>query len=328
MQMPGQDGVALAHQIRAEPRWTGLKLILLTSMGQTNLMGPEFDAVLSKPLRRERLRQTLFRLCRTDHAPQEKVIDQPGRPRSAALRILVAEDNPINLLVVMRMLENLGHRPVAVGQGQEVIEAVKTTAFDLVLMDCQMPVMDGFEATRRLRRGDAGERGKSLPVIALTAHAFKGDDEKCRRAGMDDYLTKPLRDHELVRMLERWSGGTERAEKEKPATKENMIFEAQLLPTNLDSTSMAREVVGEFLQDFQNRLEAMKRYRHNQDVDGFNREAHSIKGAAATIGAWELSDEAGQFQNQAAQFPECNRLEIAFARLKTTLAEVSWMKNS
>jgi PAS domain S-box-containing protein len=328
MHMPEHDGLYLAQRLRAEPRWNGIKLVLLTSLGQTSLSLPEFDAVLSKPLRRERLRRVLFRLCRGEtESPDEK----PRARLSAAvvgLHILVVEDNTVNQMVVNRMLENLGHHPTTVANGQEALEVFRSTPFDVVLMDCQMPVMDGFEATRRLRRGEAGEAGKTVPVIALTAHAFKGDDDKCHQSGMNDYLTKPLRDHELAAMLDRWEIPLAARVVQKQEDRTMTIFDENQLSANLDSTELAREIVEEFLIDYPKRIQALEISRNNRDVEGFAREAHSIKGSAGSVGAVELSQVADVFQNNADQFPATDDLNAAFERLQATLKTVAWMRKA
>ncbi|MEM1202810.1 MAG: ATP-binding protein [Acidobacteriota bacterium] len=144
----------------------------------------------------------------TRQGPPEPEAAEGGRGENgedrgpAGLHILLAEDNPLSQLVISEQLEQLGHRVTAVGDGEEVLEAVDRTAFDLVLMDCQMPVLDGYGATRRLRQREVGKR--HLPVVALTAHAMPGDREKCLAAGMDDYLAKPFSENDLDALLTRW----------------------------------------------------------------------------------------------------------------------------
>jgi CheY-like chemotaxis protein len=135
----------------------------------------------------------------------------PDRPEDQAaesgpfrsLRILAVEDHSVNQRLVTRMLEKLGHRPEVAENGVEALAALRERPFDLVLMDCQMPEMDGFETTRRLRQGEAGVQNADLPVIALTANAMSGDRERCLAAGMNDYLSKPLQADALDRALRR-----------------------------------------------------------------------------------------------------------------------------
>ncbi len=119
-------------------------------------------------------------------------------------RFLLAEDNPVNRLVACRQLEAMGYRVDAVANGVEVLDALDSERYDLVLMDCQMPELDGYETTRRIRQGSDSRR--EIPIIAVTAHAMKGDREQCLEAGMDDYIAKPFRKEQLLTVLDRWLG--------------------------------------------------------------------------------------------------------------------------
>ncbi len=133
---------------------------------------------------------------------------EPGRDvsRRGRFRILVAEDNPVNRLVAERLVAILGYRVDAVGNGLEALEALAREPYDLVLMDCQMPELDGFEATHRIRARENGSR--RLPVIALTAHVFPEDIERCRVAGMDDFISKPFREEDLAPIVDGWLFGS------------------------------------------------------------------------------------------------------------------------
>ena len=129
------------------------------------------------------------------------------RENRGRLRILLAEDNRTNQILATRLLEKRGHDVVVAGSGEEALEALEKQAFDLVLMDVQMPTMDGLQATRAIRKAEL-KSGKHIPIIAMTAHAMVGDMERCLEAGMDDYITKPIRPHQLVELLERYTAGT------------------------------------------------------------------------------------------------------------------------
>jgi signal transduction histidine kinase/DNA-binding response OmpR family regulator len=215
MLMPEMDGAALAAAIRALPASQAMPLVILSSIGRTELgtlmrpggteLGQTFAAVLTKPVKPAQLMETLVRVC-TDAAP-----DAPARLGASTvdahlgerfpLRVLLAEDNPINQKVELRMLERVGYRADAVANGLEALEALERRAYDVVLMDVQMPEMDGLEATRRLRARSAGT-GRPQ-VIAMTANAMEGDREACLAAGMDDYVAKPVRLEALAAALER-----------------------------------------------------------------------------------------------------------------------------
>jgi CheY-like chemotaxis protein len=212
MQMPDMDGVELANEIRKlEATHAGaarLPLILFTSLGgrETARGSTEFAAILSKPLRQS----ALFDILMTIFAGQVKAAGQPAQERVTLdasmasrhpLRILLAEDNVVNQKLALRLLTKMGYRADVAGNGLEVIQAVGRQPYDVILMDVQMPEMDGLEATRRLcAQLDALHRPR---IIAMTANAMQGDREMCLAAGMDDYLSKPIRVEELVKALSR-----------------------------------------------------------------------------------------------------------------------------
>jgi GAF domain-containing protein/DNA-binding response OmpR family regulator len=202
MHMPGMDGLALARRIRAvNPR---LPLVLFTSLGRREA-GDEagmFDAYLAKPIRQSQLHDTLVGLLARDEPKAAKDAPRALDPQMAArhpLRILLAEDNVVNQKLALRMLQLMGYRADLAGNGLEAIESVERQDYDVVLMDVQMPEMDGLEATRRIcaRRGPE-ERPR---IVAMTANAMQGDRDMCIAAGMDDYLTKPIRVERLVEAL-------------------------------------------------------------------------------------------------------------------------------
>jgi signal transduction histidine kinase/CheY-like chemotaxis protein len=220
MMMPGMSGLEVAHAIRAEEGLRSATLVMLTSVGV--VLTPEeqsklgISAHLTKPLRRQELRRALLIAAGASHARVPST-PEPTPERAAArwfldANILLAEDNEVNQEVAIAMLEDLGCRVRAVPNGRLAVESFKRERFDLVLMDCQMPEVDGFEATAQIRAWEqegshapAREgRQARLPIVALTAHALQGDRERCLDAGMDDHLTKPFSRDELGRVLSRW----------------------------------------------------------------------------------------------------------------------------
>jgi len=196
--MPGVDGFELGRLIRSEPRLAHVKLVLLAPAGGSSRMDDivavNFSAQMPKPVSERDLRQCLIRLMSAPGSdPVTSVVD-PNKsmaPATRAARILVAEDNVVNQKVVRGALTRLGHLITIVNNGAEAVAVSREGRFDLILMDCQMPVMDGFEATREIRRLEASSQVR-VPIVALTADAMQGTDELCRAAGMDAYLTKPL----------------------------------------------------------------------------------------------------------------------------------------
>jgi len=202
MHMPGMDGVMLAQQIR-EAGYK-LPLVLFTSLGRKEAGDGPFAATLAKPLRQSQLFDTLVSLLSKDAAPRAAAA--PAKPRMDAgmalrhpLRILLAEDNVVNQKLAMRLLLQMGYRADLASNGIEAIESVQRQSYDVVLMDVQMPEMDGLEASRRITaKYKPGERPR---IVAMTANAMQGDREECLAAGMDDYVTKPIRVDALVQAL-------------------------------------------------------------------------------------------------------------------------------
>jgi CheY-like chemotaxis protein len=200
------NGPGLGRAIRADGTLGNPKLILLAS----SVLGVEaerrraagFAACLLKPVQRARLRHTLAALAAPDReAPDWETPPTPAAPQAPTARVLLAEDNAVNQKLACKLLEKLGCRVVVAANGREALAMCQARTFDIVFMDCQMPEMDGYEATRRIRRE---ESGRHTPVIALTANSMPGDREECLRAGMDAHLSKPIRPEELAAALARW----------------------------------------------------------------------------------------------------------------------------
>lgn len=255
---------------------------------------------------------------------EDSGIDIP-RPRArptGAPRILVAEDHAINRMVALSQLQNLGYEAAAVENGLEVFEALSEDEYDLLLLDCQMPKLDGYETVRRLRKEEAGQR--HLSVIAVTAHAMKGERERCLAAGMDDYLAKPLRQHELAEMLDRWLPGertapraVERVSPEAPAPARSStqtmasvsnagdrsaaegeeddgidwetIEQIREIGQNLGN-GLLNKVVGGLVDSLPGRIAELRRLAETADHETLHRLAHGLKGTAGNAGARRLSE--------------------------------------
>ena len=293
MMMPGMDGEQLAREIRRHTSLDGTSLILLTSAGQhrraRDLQQAGFAAFLSKPVKQAVLYNCIGSVLGTvvsdtgdDIRPliTEHVLG--GMVMSQA-RILLAEDNPVNQRVAQRILNKAGIEPTIVENGQLALEAVKATAFDLVLMDMQMPEMDGLEATRLIRQLD--EDRNQVPIIAMTANAMQGDREQCLKAGMDDYLSKPVNARELLDKVAQYVKKTQRTvpEPETPASPDPRsnsepspamvnATDHPVIPPPVDLTGYHQEDAGQrydmltaFLDDTRHRLLTMKRAVANGD---------------------------------------------------------------
>jgi two-component system sensor histidine kinase/response regulator len=212
MHMPMMDGFELVERIRHRPELTAPTIMMLTSAGhrgdaeRCRALG--ITAYLLKPIRQSELREAIARVLGARQ--QEGAIPlvtryslQDARDPETVLRVLVAEDNTVNQRLAVRMLEKRGHRVTVAGNGREALDALEKNIFDLVFMDVQMPEMDGLEATSGIREREKGT-GRHQIVIAVTAHAMKGDREQCLASGMDDYLSKPIRPQDLDEILEKY----------------------------------------------------------------------------------------------------------------------------
>jgi CheY-like chemotaxis protein len=205
MQMPEMDGLALARAIKADPALSGTRLVMLTSLGKkldpAELAAAGIAEYLTKPVKQSLLFNSLASVMGRA-APNEVRRITPSMPSpmpARKLRILLAEDSSINQQVAIGQLNKLGYAADVVANGLEVLEALERIPYEVILMDCQMPEMDGYEATRQIRRREQQPQPERKPVhiIAMTAHAMQGDREECLAAGMNDYLSKPVREAEL-----------------------------------------------------------------------------------------------------------------------------------
>jgi CheY-like chemotaxis protein len=216
MQMPGMSGFELARRISADPSLTGLKMLVLTSMGSippfAETVAAGVSACLPKPVQQEELHEAIASLFGMG---KPRVAARAGppkpQPEPKSLRILLAEDNVVNQSVARMQLAHLGYKVEIVADGRAALDAVHAHSYDMVLMDCQMPEMDGYDATRQIRaweqtRRAAGEKFTPLLIVAMTASAMAGDREACLAAGMDDYVSKPVQAGELAAAITRGSG--------------------------------------------------------------------------------------------------------------------------
>jgi CheY-like chemotaxis protein len=212
MNMPDMDGEKLGRLIKEDPTISGVHLVMMTSSGQRGdafrLAEIGFDAYLTKPVRENHLRECLLQVLSghiksPDQSPAIITKYSVLEEHRKRIRILLAEDNQINQKVALRILAKLGYHADAVGNGHEAIHALQTIAYDLVLMDIQMPEMDGFEATTQIRNPETGVLNPQVPIIAMTAHALHGDKERCLESGMNGYVSKPVEPGHLVEEIER-----------------------------------------------------------------------------------------------------------------------------
>jgi CheY-like chemotaxis protein/HPt (histidine-containing phosphotransfer) domain-containing protein len=215
-------------------------------------------------------------------------------------RILVAEDNVVNQKVALRLLEKLGYRADAVANGQEAVTALATVPYDLVLMDVQMPEMNGLEATRAIRDSQAKVLRQDIPIVAMTAHALKGDRDKCLEAGMNDYISKPVTTSALKEILEKLlgSGKSRKASAPAPAP-------ALPVPVNLERLNeitdgdhaFERELIGSFLEDTARHVTDLESAVRQEDGEALKVQAHAIRGSSANAGARRLEEIAVRLES-------------------------------
>ena len=325
-QMPEMDGYELARMIRSRPHLDETKLLMLTSVGdvldaermqQLGLAGCMtkpvrqsrlFDAILDVTTSAERRRRSRVDACRGAEVKVSQV-----RPDRAPL-VLIAEDNEVNQLVVCEILTRAGYRCRVVENGRKAVEAVMADHYDLVLMDCQMPEMDGFEATRTIRQRERQGLvpGCPLPIVALTANAVKGDRERCLAAGMDGYVSKPIDQLELIELLESLLSGlshgnemieptlTPHAASEMPDREDEISTDAFHLAELLDRCLGDHALVRSVLETFSSRaVEYLVQIEHALETghaESVVSAAHALKGMAANLSAHALYRVTGELE--------------------------------
>jgi CheY-like chemotaxis protein/HPt (histidine-containing phosphotransfer) domain-containing protein len=321
MQMPGMDGEALGRAIKADPRISGTRMVMLTSLGARGdakaFADLGFSGYLTKPVRHQELRGVLSlalgeaaaaaRPIVTRHTAREALPDFSNRKA----RILLAEDNITNQQVALGILKKFGLTADAVANGREAVHALKMLPYDLVLMDVQMPEMDGLEATRHIRNPQSAIPNRNIPIIAMTAHAMQGDRDRCLEAGINDYVSKPVSPRALAETLEKWlpgksefrsqesevgrqevKGGSQKSEvrsREEEEPPSPVIWDrAGMLERLMDDEELAGTILRGFLDDLPRQIEALDAFLTSGDAAGAERQAHTIKGAAANVGGEAL----------------------------------------
>jgi PAS domain S-box-containing protein len=349
--MPDLDGFAVAERIRREPALAGVTVMLLTSdvmsgdLARCRTLGVARHLV--KPFTpTELLNAVLLALGQSvePSTPVERAVQDASTKR---LHVLVAEDNAVNQRVIVRLLEKMGHIPILAYNGQEAVEAYESRPFDVVLMDVQMPVMDGLAATRAIRESEARNPGRRrLPIMALTAYAMRGDRERCLAAGMDDYLTKPVKPDELSAALNHLVGadaapadGATSAVAEPPDRARAGGAEAPVagepVPVAVGDTApeagfdfsaalnyvggdreLLDELFGIFVEDAPIRMKAIRHAIGSGEATELTREAHTLKGSLKVIGATTAAGLAQGLEalGRDGNMGEADKLAIALER--------------
>jgi PAS domain S-box-containing protein len=322
LMMPEMNGFELAETIKADPSIAAVALVLLPSFGKRGhgdkARQVGFAAYLQKPVRQSQLYECLTTVMArsesepatvprlvTRHSLRESGVQQKAKTLSS-VRILIAEDSVVNQKVALGQLYNLGYHAEAVPNGRELLKALESGHVDIILMDCQMPEMDGFAATAEIRRREGTTRHTT--IIAMTANALEGDHERCVAAGMDDYLSKPVKSDALRLKLERWTGpggfGEGSKERHEPAQhiRGSILDQARLAilrgAFEPGATGSVAEVIDLFLDEATSQLKTVDDALRREDAAEVTRVAHCLKGSSGIMGATRMAALSGELENK------------------------------
>jgi two-component system sensor histidine kinase/response regulator len=328
--MPKMDGFGLVESIQRKPNIATATIMMLSSGGHrgdtARCAELGIAAYLLKPVRQSELRDAIARVLATrERVPEKPMLTRDlllrDRPSGNGLNILVAEDNLVNQQLATRMLEKRGHAVTVAGNGHEALAALKTTTFDLVLMDVQMPGMDGLEATAELRRREEKSQTHT-PIVAMTALAMKGDKERCMAAGMDGYLSKPIRPQELDGVLETYSSRIRRAAADaEPREAHSCVDERELLERVDGDLSFIAELAEIFRRDYPAQISRLHEALAAHDSEKVERAAHSLKGALSNLAATHASALAASMETMG-KSGNLSSLRLTLTRLEDELQRV------
>ena len=330
--------IELGTIIRQDPTLNKTAIVLMSAhkdrSDKSYLAEMEFVSFLAKPITRQALTDTLMMLFRRNLTPEVSArktmpsTHEIGAARRQATHILVVEDNQTNQLVAEGILTKHDFKVSIAENGTEALQKLNGEPFDLVLMDCQMPIMDGFDTTAAIRLIESGKdtSGQKIPIVAMTANAMQGDRQKCLDAGMDDYISKPLEDQDLVDVVEKWlkagSSGivTEPKAENKNREEDPLLFDRSAL---LQRIMNDEEIMTSLLSSFTNNIAALQNNLGDAITSGDTTEirlhAHSIKGAAANVSALSVYQMAGTIE-LAAQKEELDKMEMWLEKLNKQIA--------
>jgi two-component system sensor histidine kinase/response regulator len=355
--MPDLDGFAVAERIRQEPALAGVTVMLLTSdvmsgdLARCRALGVARHLV--KPFTPSELLHAVLLALGQSVEPATPLSRASREASTKRLHVLVAEDNAVNQRVIVRLLEKMGHIPILAYNGQEAVEAYESRPFDVVLMDVQMPVMDGLAATQAIRQSEArNPRRRRLPIMALTAYAMRGDRERCLAAGMDEYLTKPVKPEELAAALNRLvqshdaapvdhtTAAAPSSAPQRPNGSDAVSEPRHRAPVGSDGTpagaaspeagfdfsaalnyvggdrELLDELLGIFVEDAPIRMKALRHAIGNAEATELTREAHTLKGALKVIGATTAAGLAQGLEalGRDGNMSEADKLAVALER--------------
>ncbi len=347
-QISDPDGETLGRLINDDESLRDTALVMMTAVGKrgdaSRCESIGFSAYLTKPVKkfvvRDCLLTVLGRKSKADEPDKRPIVTRHTIKESKKhkVQILLAEDSIVNQKVALKMLENLGYRADVVNNGQEALKALEFLPYDLVLMDVQMPLMDGLEATRVIRDESSAVLNHDIPVIAMTAHAMQKYRDKCLEAGMNDYITKPIQPDKLAAAMEQWTSSAkvspEPGDQAEQKTRDRAVFEGSVFLDRLGGDeSLAEEILEVFLHDAPRQIKALKGALDNSDADMVRLQAHTLKGASANIGASSFRDVAYQIETAGKEGDlamagmRFEKIEGEFEIFKEAIASSGFLKN-
>ncbi|MFN2392314.1 MAG: PAS domain S-box protein [Pyrinomonadaceae bacterium] len=350
MQMPKMHSLTLAGKIKNEPEIADTPLILLTSIRQQYLSGTDnssvVSAILTKPIKQDELFDCLKNVLSENKRETESTAtieetseqiqaEEISKPKA---RVLAVEDNDVNQKVILRQLSQLGYQSDLATNGEEALKTLEKNDYDIVLMDCQMPVRDGYSTASEIRRREQ-QSGKHIPIIAMTAHALPGDREKCLAAGMDDFISKPIRQKNLAQLLARFTNQqmlqvfSNDAQSSKQSN-ETEFKDAESVKSAINELAendqdFASELIKAYIFDTTERLNALTPAVEKNDLEMIKNLSHSIKGSSATLGAVTMASLSEEFESiaQSGSLQNVNvlleNMNQEFSNLKTFLQNLS-----
>ncbi len=349
MQMPGMDGIALADAIRLDKRLSSTRLALVTSQGlrgdAEKVQSHGFAAYLSKPFHQSDLYNALQELAglEPDQCPDHLITRHSVREQIPHFdaHVLVVEDNPTNQAVARGMLGKYNIDAEIAENGQVALDKLAATDYDLVFMDCQMPVLDGYAATQHIRNADSDVSNHTVTIIAMTANAMQGDREKCLAAGMNDFISKPVNPITLRQKLEKWLADHLMDNAQEPSdhtpnppdldtsqTSDEAIPVLDYLALTdrmMDDAELIATVINAFLDDMPQQLDLLNQHIEQEQWQDATASSHKIKGSAANVGAMVFSEVAEKMETagKSEDYDQLSsflpQLAQAFEQLKTTL---------
>jgi len=319
--MPVMSGFELAERIRRDAELRETAILMLTSAGGDDVSRCRqlgIRAYLTKPVKSSELLECIHSvLSESPWQPRPEPPPPAPRPAARPLRVLLAEDSPVNQRLALMLLRKQGHDVTVAGNGLEALAALERGPFDVVLMDVQMPELDGLEAAARIRRGEEGT-GRRVPIVAMTAMAMKGDRERCLAAGMDHYLAKPLNAAELYDALAGLRPGPAPPAAPGPAAR---VDREEVLARVAGDVELLRTLVGLFAESCPEQMEALRQAIARGDAAVVRRQAHTLKGAVANFAVADAVAAAAELERMAAD-NDLADADAAWRRLAETLRGV------